>query len=941
MGMHKQYIFIVVVLLLVSAISAMAQTLLPRKYPSLRVAHVIPGDETYQAPNDQEAIDTLMALYGRADADAVKLWESQHADLTSGGHTGVAAYNANYRANAYVYFQRLFTAVDIPESGLRKVAIRNGWNYEAFHVHFKEDTWVDGNRYTQTGTVFHGRPQMIARTLWWNHAGETGSWDEAIQRSNQGGGCWILMPEKFGEMTVFIETGGDPGSTGELVIEYPNQVDENFRITGWGRINPYYDGTNGLRQTGRIAWIPPADWKWCVPYPPYFLGHVRLGHGCGCYLIRIRTPNYVVYPRFGRNEQGFPVWMRSYINLETTDYRTGAVVSATSTTVVVNVRGDAISEQYRDTDYYKDMTIEIISGRGTGQVRTITASGSGTNNINLTISPAWDVIPDSTSRYKITGPTMRIPGWDPANDQNGDGYVDDTEYANLVNPNATARFEWEARVTTGFRHWSPSNATVRANVFNPQYRQALLSYYGPYFQSLNISGYDNDDAMLFTGGRVPVLRGGRIHEYPSGEYPTGYWGKDYNLEVAYRDGFFACHNLFKQNGFGWVGTNISINNMIVNPFRRVYLNTFTFFRCEQVFMDSQGLTSYSGLLRAWYLPAYAAAGVRSVVQCQTAWGNFISNLGNTQEAWERLTLNKLAMFYLINVPDYTFFQNWNRTYDYGSANTLLGTSIRGFWKAGVPQNMAYHPTALLSVDIGAPANRMPDGAEPITYILGVDGVPGSSFYTQIGNSTQSTLTVPALEGGTIQVATVPTYAYYIWRTPQTTYGVPVDAVVAREYTKGLVLCRMPGVSAPGGYASYINSTVRVTLPGVYRKVNYDGTLGPPITEIDVRGFDGIILVKAGETSQPNVQLTISADKTNPKPLDVVTVRITATNTGNAEARNVRIMHDIPQGATYVRGSLKLNGNTLPDPTDTTKIDVTVASIPAGGQTVVEFQMVIR
>jgi len=103
----------------------------------------------------------------------------------------------------------------------------------------------------------------------------------------------------------------------------------------------------------------------------------------------------------------------------------------------------------------------------------------------------------------------------------------------------------------------------------------------------------------------------------------------------------------------------------------------------------------------------------------------------------------------------------------------------------------------------------------------------------------------------------------------------------------------------------------------------------------------ILIPASAPPSQPAVQVTISADKPNPKPLDVVTVTITATNTGNAEARNVRITHDIPQGATYVRGSLKLNGNTLPDPTDTTRIDVTVSSIPAGGQAVVVFQMVIR
>jgi len=32
-----------------------------------------------------------------------------------------------------------------------------------------------------------------------------------------------------------------------------------------------------------------------------------------------------------------------------------------------------------------------------------------------------------------------VPGWDPANDRNGDGYVDDAEFANLANPSATAR----------------------------------------------------------------------------------------------------------------------------------------------------------------------------------------------------------------------------------------------------------------------------------------------------------------------------------------------------------------------------------------------------------------------------------------------------------------------------------------------------------------------
>jgi uncharacterized repeat protein (TIGR01451 family) len=166
-------------------------------------------------------------------------------------------------------------------------------------------------------------------------------------------------------------------------------------------------------------------------------------------------------------------------------------------------------------------------------------------------------------------------------------------------------------------------------------------------------------------------------------------------------------------------------------------------------------------------------------------------------------------------------------------------------------------------------------------------------------------------------------------------------VYARNYTKGLVLMRLKYIYSGISDSTYQYTPVTVQLPGTYRVVNYDGTLGPPVTEVAIRGGEGIILVAASQTNAPSVQLSMNVDKHNPKPLDVVTVTITATNTGNAEARNVRVTHDIPQGATYVRGSLKLNGNALPDPTDPRKIDMTVGSIPAGGQATVVFQMVIR
>jgi hypothetical protein len=46
-----------------------------------------------------------------------------------------------------------------------------------------------------------------------------------------------------------------------------------------------------------------------------------------------------------------------------------------------------------------------------------------------------------------------VPGWDSANDRNGDGFVDDTEFRSLVNPKATARFKYQARIP--IYYWAP------------------------------------------------------------------------------------------------------------------------------------------------------------------------------------------------------------------------------------------------------------------------------------------------------------------------------------------------------------------------------------------------------------------------------------------------------------------------------------------------------
>ncbi len=939
----KVQLSILLVITLTLSVSAQQQNnlqLLPRKFPSLRVGLVIPG--SYAKPTDPDAQAFFQSRYSIPDGapdsvwrDAVAQWEAESYDLSSGGDIPQQFRNL-IPTTAYMYFQSLQKSSDDAGHGtvVLAEAIKRGLDYEDLFLHYKRDTYMEGKTIGPSKTNMNGVFSQVGQST--SFTGYVGYWDKnnenhlrILQYSNAGGGLWLAFREKFDEITFILSEGGDPGTSGQLIIEYPNAVTEDFKIAGWGQTTPYYDSTNGLRNSGTMRFIPPADWKWTRPTDTN-LGSAAIARGMGVYVIRIRTPNYAVYPRFApiwdhTTEQYF-VRMRSCVTVETTDYRRGTVLRAGTNYVDVTYQYAQTS-----TDYYKDMTVTITSGTGAGQTRTIIASGGTTGGVRLTVSPDWEVIPDSTSQFKITGPTTRVRGWDPANDRNGDGYVDDNEFANLANPEATARLRHEGRVTHGVTGWSPYNAACRPNLWNPNYKQILLDYYIPLWQSTGIVGYYNDD--LANGFKWPVLYGGEFWEVENG---TSYDEQTHN---AYLDLIVDVHQSFRSRGVV-TGGNISSSNMITSSELRRFLGALDYFICEDSVINHWTLSAWLGVCRFWdhmiYIQHY---GMKLLVMGQMTYMPR-NILGNTQETWELMRMSQLAQYYLLNVPDKYIAQFWRgpkgswSSFSYGSRNT----NTDNFWKAGVPYNMAYTPHDVLKVDIGDPTNRIPGNYNPMPWIG-----PDRTGTTIIGYSNQSQITVPNV--GTYNIYTP--YTFFLWESPRRMWNdsVPVEAVVAREYTKGLVLYR-----APVYLLSYLGMTdaqyisdqnaITVPLPGMYRRVNYDGTLGPPITQVTIRGFEGIILKKADETP-PDVQITIQTDKSNPKPLDVVTVTITARNNGTGEARNVRIRHTVPMEATYELGSLRLNGQAQPDPVDRRNIDLTVASIPPGGQAVVQFRMVIR
>lgn len=69
------------------------------------------------------------------------------------------------------------------------------------------------------------------------------------------------------------------------------------------------------------------------------------------------------------------------------------------------------------------------------------------------------------------------PGWDPRNDRNHDGRVDDNEFAHRANPHAGARTKEEARVP--IYYWGPPTDDFVMNVGNPDYQDFMATVWAP------------------------------------------------------------------------------------------------------------------------------------------------------------------------------------------------------------------------------------------------------------------------------------------------------------------------------------------------------------------------------------------------------------------------------------------------------------------------------
>ena len=372
---------------------------------------------------------------------------------------------------------------------------------------------------------------------------------------------------------------------------------------------------------------------------------------------------------------------------------------------------------------------------------------------------------------------------------------------------------------------------------------------------MGLVGAYNDDLLKMLGpNEFALSKGGSLAEY-SGRINSTV------VSSSYQNAFASILLRIKQlTNSNYIAGNISGVNLFTAAYN-IFLSVLSFFLREQYIWAGVGLTGYFGIQKTWDTNVYAAVNKSTLIQAQVTRGlsygaiNLVDRYA--QSSWEYDISASLAQYYLINMPGSTSFQCWGNGYYYGSQNSDLSN----FWKAGVPLNMAYQPTSMLSVDIGVPKVSikdlwpLPSGAKREFMAYQTKTAVPSNSYTVIGNSSQTRLNHPELSP-TGYLTMRPSFVYYLQRAadhpqiPQT----PLNAVLAREYTKGLVMYR---TDVYGGSLSFLQSSVTFTLPvadGIsFRRVYYNGSLGPIATSVTLNGYEGAIFkAQINPTSSPTV-----------------------------------------------------------------------------------------
>lgn len=316
-----------------------------------------------------------------------------------------------------------------------------------------------------------------------------------------------------------------------------------------------------------------------------------------------------------------------------------------------------------------------ISGEGIAYwVRLRTTSAGSAAPVATTIRGEQFVQDyyDSTGTWK----GILIPGWDPANDTNGDG-IRDTD----ADPGATARFRWQARVV----EMAPGTGVMYGtNLGNSTYRQWIIDHDladdpSPWDGAM----YDVvDGKWMYLGNPIGPVS---LVEYPGdSSAQTDAWAQGIAAYLSYADTQY--HPLGKL-----VGGNTSAG------FRTDIDATLDFALRENWWNSNFSNWYFENRPGGFFDPTAfwrqaQTSGKLQLLQVQMLLKN---SLGDYATVWNRDKLFALSTFYLGQNPATDYFNAW--------------------WGYYYGPNLAFYYVPAIEVDIGQPA---PPPSAATTWIQG-------------------------------------------------------------------------------------------------------------------------------------------------------------------------------------------------------------------------------
>lgn len=420
-----------------------------------------------------------------------------------------------------------------------------------------------------------------------------------------------------------------------------------------------------------------------------------------------------------------------------------------------------------------------------------------------------------------------IRGWDAANDKNGDGYVGTDERAALINKRATARFRHEARAAPVDGTYAGGEGWGYANLFDPKVRAALARYYHSTWDAQGLGGGYNDEFFKRPEkAALGITKGGTLAEMPKLDIE----GTDFaaRYDIAFIQTFDALRGKPRRYH---LSTNTAHYPLTKRGRDFGFTAALSSVLREDMLRVGNGLTGYSGLLMTADIGILAHLGIGNIIQAQIRDGHVV-NFGQTKENWQKDHEALVAQAFLLNQPGQTVFSFWTTGYWYGNGLT----SDKDFYTAGVPRIVAYYPEPYVDQDLGQPTNQVPKGkqAAPIFVRRGDN-------FIKVGDALSTEFTLP-LDGKRRKMKTRPTGMFIAHERAEIDKAKNLrhDVVLGRLYEKGMVLFRS---NMYGRDSRFLKAhLVAVDLPAPMRRVLPDGTTGPVISQIELSGFEGAILL---------------------------------------------------------------------------------------------------